>query len=96
MVMQHFGSVASSSVRNLTLEQLPLLLIINRIRSSNEVFSFIHGMSSISSASTLQRAYVIKRLVIAGNVSLDELMTSLIHAVDVFSNQIVIECKEEV
>ncbi|KAG1654500.1 FAS-associated factor 1 [Nymphon striatum] len=80
MVLQHFGSVASHTIQQLKTEQLPLLLVINRCRSSNEFFIHINMLHLIY---------------LSGDVSLDELMTSLIHAVDVFSEQQNIEGKEE-
>ncbi len=43
MCTQHFGSVATNTVRNFKPEQLPLLLLISRSRSINEVVDVIHG-----------------------------------------------------
>lgn len=72
MVTQHFGSLAATTVRNFNLDQLPLLLVIMRVRSATEVFT-----------------------VIRGNVGLDELLTRLIHTVEVFSGQQQLEIVEE-
>ena len=43
MCTQHFGSVAANTVRNFKPDQLPLLLLISRTRSVNEVVNVIHG-----------------------------------------------------
>ncbi len=43
MCTQHFGSVAANTVRNFKPDQLPLLLLISRSRSVNEVVNVIHG-----------------------------------------------------
>ena len=43
MCTHHFGSVAASTVRNFSPDQLPLLLVITRNRGTNEVFSVIRG-----------------------------------------------------
>lgn len=72
MVTKHFGSMAASTIKNFSVEQLPLMLIIMRSRATTEVFTIIHG-----------------------SVGLEELMTSLIHAVDVFSSQQHNDIREE-
>ena len=43
MCTQHFGSVAANTVKTFNVDQLPLLLIITRNRSANEVANVIHG-----------------------------------------------------
>lgn len=72
MVTQHFGPVAASTIRGFSLEQLPVLLIITKLRATTEVFTVIHG-----------------------NVSLEELMTRLVHTVEVFSVHQQVEIVEE-
>uniref|UniRef100_T1J5Q1 J domain-containing protein n=1 Tax=Strigamia maritima TaxID=126957 RepID=T1J5Q1_STRMM len=72
MASRHFGAVAAQTIRNFQVEQLPLLLLVMRSRSTTSVFSIINSV-----------------------VSLDELMTSLIHAVDVYTNQQQVEIREE-
>ena len=57
MVSRHFGSVASSTVRNFGVERLPLVILIAKLRGNMEIFQVIHGnvtldefMSSLMSA----------------------------------------------
>merc|ERR1719412_1568865 len=57
MVSRHFGSVASSTVRNFGIEKLPLVILIAKLRGNMEIFQVIHGnvtldefMSSLLSA----------------------------------------------
>jgi len=57
MVSRHFGSVASSTVRNFGIEKLPLVILIAKLRGNMEIFQVIHGnvtldefMSSLMSA----------------------------------------------
>lgn len=72
LAKRHFGSIASTQIRNYRPDQLPVLYIISRSRSSNEVVDVIHG-----------------------SVTLDELMTRLIHVVEVFNQQLTGEIEEE-
>ena len=72
LVMNHFGSMAATTVRNLSIEKLPALLIITRTRSTIEVLSIVHG-----------------------NLVLDEVMTSLLHATEMFEEQRSTEVMEE-
>jgi len=58
MVNRHFGSVASSTVKNFGIEKLPLVILIAKLRGNMEIFQVIHGnvtldefMSSLLSAS---------------------------------------------
>jgi len=58
MVSRHFGSVASSTVKNFGIEKLPLVILIAKLRGNMEIFQVIHGnvtldefMSSLMSAS---------------------------------------------
>ncbi len=41
MVTKHFGSVAASTLKNMELEKLPLLLLIYKLRGSIEIFQVI-------------------------------------------------------
>jgi len=57
MVSRHFGSVASSTVKNFGIEKLPLVILIAKLRGNMEIFQVIHGnvtldefMSSLLSA----------------------------------------------
>ena len=43
MCSQHFGAVAANTVQSYDVDQLPLLLIVSRARSTNEVSTVIHG-----------------------------------------------------
>ncbi|GAB1597456.1 FAS-associated factor 1-like [Argonauta hians] len=61
---KHFGSVATMQIKNYIPNQLPLLLIISRARSTNEVST-----------------------VIQGSTNLDELMSNLISAFELFQDQ---------
>ncbi|CAI9721722.1 FAS-associated factor 1 [Octopus vulgaris] len=61
---KHFGSVAAMQIKNYIPNQLPLLLIISRARSTNEVST-----------------------VIQGSTNLDELMSNLISAFELFQDQ---------
>ncbi|CAC5398875.1 FAF1 [Mytilus coruscus] len=72
LAKRHFGSIASTQIRNYRPDQLPVLYIISRSRSSNEVVDVIHG-----------------------SVTLDELMTRLIHVVEVFNQQLTGEIEDE-
>ena len=38
MVSRHFGSVASSTVRNFGIEKLPLVILIAKLRGNMEIF----------------------------------------------------------
>ena len=40
---QHFGSVAANTVREFSVDDMPLLLVISRNRGSNEVMQVIRG-----------------------------------------------------
>jgi len=43
MVNRHFGSVASSTVKNFGIEKLPLVILIAKMRGNMEIFQVIHG-----------------------------------------------------
>ncbi|KAK8380594.1 hypothetical protein O3P69_016884 [Scylla paramamosain] len=72
LVTTHFGSIASTTVRNFNVDKLPALLVITRTRGVIEVLSVIHG-----------------------NGVLDEVMTSLLHATEMFEEQRATEVHEE-
>ncbi|CAE1311723.1 FAF1 [Acanthosepion pharaonis] len=64
MATRHFGMIASSQIKSYIPNKLPLLLIISRARSTNEVSTVIQGC-----------------------INLDELMSSLITAFELFQDQ---------
>lgn len=43
MITKHFGSVAASSLKNMDIERLPLLVLIYKLRGSTEIFQMLHG-----------------------------------------------------
>lgn len=64
MTTKHFGTIAFSQIKSYIPNKLPLVLIISRARSTNEVSSVIQGC-----------------------INLDELMSSLINAYELFQDQ---------
>lgn len=57
MVSRHFGSVASSTIRNFSIEKLPLVILVAKLKGNFEIFQVVHGnvtldefMSSLLSA----------------------------------------------
>jgi len=57
MIARHFGSVASSTIRNFSIEKLPLVILVAKLKGSLEIFQVVHGnvtldefMSSLLSA----------------------------------------------
>ena len=38
MITKHFGSVAASTLKNMDMERLPLLVLIYKLRGSTEIF----------------------------------------------------------
>ena len=38
MITKHFGSVAASTLKNMDIERLPLLVLIYKLRGSTEIF----------------------------------------------------------
>jgi len=43
MITKHFGSVAASTLKNMDIERLPMLVIIQKLRGSVEINQIIHG-----------------------------------------------------
>merc|ERR1712223_1093459 len=43
MITKHFGSVAASTLKNMDIERLPMLAIIQKLRGSVEINQIIHG-----------------------------------------------------
>jgi len=43
MITKHFGSVAASTLKNMDIERLPLLVLIYKLRGSTEIFQMLHG-----------------------------------------------------
>lgn len=43
MITKHFGSVAASTMKNMDMERLPLLVLIYKLRGSTEIFQMLHG-----------------------------------------------------
>merc|ERR1711892_496242 len=57
MIARHFGSVASSTIKNFSIEKLPLVILVAKIKGNLEIFQVVHGnvtldefMSSLLSA----------------------------------------------
>jgi len=57
MISRHFGSVAAFTIRNFSIEKLPLVILVAKIKGNYEIFQVIHGnvtldefMSAILSA----------------------------------------------
>ena len=57
MIARHFGSVAASTIRNFSIEKLPLVILVAKLKGSLEIFQVVHGnvtldefMSSLLSA----------------------------------------------
>merc|ERR1712156_1029705 len=40
---KHFGRVAASTLKNMDIERLPLLVLIYKLRGSTEIFQMLHG-----------------------------------------------------
>lgn len=43
MITKHFGSVAASTLKNMDIEKLPVLVLIYKLRGSMEIFQMLHG-----------------------------------------------------
>merc|ERR1712096_53395 len=43
MIARHFGSVASSTFKNFSIEKLPLVILVAKLRGNLEIFQIIHG-----------------------------------------------------
>lgn len=43
MIARHFGSVASSTIKNFSIEKLPLVILVAKIKGNLEIFQVIHG-----------------------------------------------------
>lgn len=43
MISRHFGSVASSTIRNFSIEKLPLVILVAKIKGNLEIIQVIHG-----------------------------------------------------
>ena len=83
MVNRHFGSVASSTVKNFGIEKLPLVILIAKLRGNLEIFQV-----NISNTSCLVKTVI---QVIHGNVTLDEFMLSLLSANESYQSQLSVE-----
>nr|CAD7456761.1 unnamed protein product [Timema tahoe] len=106
-VSQTLGAVAAMTIRTIDKERLPALIIIMRLRSSTEIFTVVHGTLSADHSRPDLSSTPLETLVIslrteprvdvslAGNVGVSELLTSLIQAVDVFTDQQRTEIREE-
>lgn len=81
------GSTAAMSLRNIPVDRLPALVLIKRTRSSTDIFSVIHG-KKIPFCSKFW-------LILTGNVGVNELLSSLIEAVEVFTEHQRVEIVEE-
>jgi len=47
MISRHFGSVASSTIKNFSIEKLPLVILIAKLKGNLEIFQVIHGNVSL-------------------------------------------------
>ena len=47
MVTDHFGSVAAAKIRTLDIEQLPILVLVYKLRGTVEIFQLIHGNATL-------------------------------------------------
>lgn len=43
MISRHFGSVASSTIRNFSIEKLPLVILVAKLKGNYEIFQVVHG-----------------------------------------------------
>merc|ERR1719283_138507 len=43
MMSRHFGSVASSTIRNFSIEKLPLVILVAKLKGNFEIFQVLHG-----------------------------------------------------
>ncbi|XP_066262554.1 FAS-associated factor 1 [Euwallacea similis] len=66
------GAWAPTSLKNIPVDRLPVMVLIMKIRSATEIFNVING-----------------------NVGVNELLTTLIESVDIFSERQTVEAKEE-
>ena len=55
MVSRHFGSVASSTVRNFGIEKLPLVILIAKLRGNMEIFQVRIRMYKVFDAMGISR-----------------------------------------
>jgi len=47
MITRHFGSVASSTVKNVDVERFPVIALIYRLRGTTEIFRIFHGNQTL-------------------------------------------------
>ena len=87
MVSRHFGSVASSTVRNFGIEKLPLVILIAKLRGNMEIFQVDGDTVDISN----RGIYHPLLQVIHGNVTLDEFVSSLMSANESYQSQLSLE-----
>jgi len=43
MIARHFGSVASSTIKNFSIEKLPIVILVAKLRGNLEIFQVLHG-----------------------------------------------------
>jgi len=43
MISRHFGSVASSTIRNFSIDKLPIVILVAKLKGNLEIFQVIHG-----------------------------------------------------
>jgi len=43
MISRHFGSVASATIRNFSIEKLPLVILVAKVKGNYEILQVIHG-----------------------------------------------------
>lgn len=96
---------ASLTVRNISIDKLPSILLIGKCRLAGrtacEVLSVIHGKASHIISFILFSPYFILSFYIKpfvsllGNVGLDDLLSRLLEAVDMYTEQLQVEIAEE-
>merc|ERR1740128_744282 len=47
MISRHFGSVASSTIKNFSIEKLPLVILVAKLKGNLEIFQVVHGNVSL-------------------------------------------------
>ena len=103
MCTQHFGSQAAQTVRSFSPDDMPLLLVISRNRATNEVVQVIKGEGALAVAVAwyilclaIPPSLIFFAILPTGNATIDELVTQLMHCVEVFQHQQQTDIAEEV
>jgi len=48
MITRHFGSVAASTLRNMSVEKFPVVILIAKLRGNMEILQIIHGNTTLA------------------------------------------------